>query len=280
MPSLLAPGRRCHYPLINAAQLLQKQKRTVANDRFRNFALSPQGANLYISILPADSVLGPTPNYIERTLEPCIREANRLILEGATPSQIDHALSGIGLTMGLLAVLDVIGLDSGFAACRDAIALDPSYRRITDELIALGHLGQKSGRGFYFYQGCERNEDYEVVAIAERVADELQIRRRPIGELEIQERCLLMLINESIRLVDEGVARSADEFDQIWLKYIGFPVNPVGPLARAQALGLSKVLDTLLRYRNDLGEYGRMWFHPALLLERLVACGVAHVEQI
>jgi 3-hydroxyacyl-CoA dehydrogenase len=213
-------------------------------------------------------------------LEPCSREAHRLVLEGATPTQVDQALRGLGLPMGMLAMQDLAGLDTNLAARCEAIALDPSYCRIAEELIALGRFGQKSGRGFYLYQGRECIEDYEVVALAEQVADELQIRRRPIGEQEIQERCLLMLINESIRLLDEGVAHSAHDIDQIWLEKFGFTARLGGPLKRAQALGLSKVLFTLLRYRENLGEYGRMWFRPALLLERLVASGTTHIQQI
>lgn len=217
-----------------------------------------------------------------RMLEPYAREAHRLVLEGATPAQVDGVLTGLDLNMGVFSMLDLAGIDVNFLvrdANRAAFAHDPSYCRLGDELYALGRYGQKTARGFYLYEGRNRQDDYEVVALAERLAGELQIPRRPIGNQEIHDRCLFMLINEGIQLLDEGIALRASDIDLVWLNGYGFPSHLGGPMHYAEQLGLDKVLATLNHYRNILGDYGQQWFTPAPLLERLVGAGQQRIER-
>ncbi|WP_394561105.1 3-hydroxyacyl-CoA dehydrogenase NAD-binding domain-containing protein [Aquipseudomonas alcaligenes] len=218
-----------------------------------------------------------------RMLEPYSREAHRLVLEGATPAQVDGVLTGLDLNMGVFSMLDLAGIDVNFLvrdSNRAAFAHDPSYCRIGDELNALGRHGQKTGRGFYQYEGRNRQDDYEVVALAERLAGELHISRRPIGDPEIHDRCLFMLINEGIQLLDEGIALRAGDIDLVWINGYGFPAHLGGPMHYAEQLGLHKVLAGLQYYQSALGEYGAMWFTPAPLLKRLVAAGKTRIERI
>ncbi|WP_425317846.1 3-hydroxyacyl-CoA dehydrogenase NAD-binding domain-containing protein [Pseudomonas nitroreducens] len=218
-----------------------------------------------------------------RMLEPYNREAHRMVLEGATPAQVDTVLTSLGLNMGVLSMTDLAGIDVTFLvrdSNRAAIAHDPSYFRIGDELNSLGRHGQKTGRGFYLYEGRERKDDYEVVALAERLAGELHVSRRPLEEQEIHDRCLFMLINEGIQLLDEGIALRAGDIDLVWTNGYGFPAWLGGPMHYAEQLGLDKVLDGIRHYRETLGDYGRMWFQPAPLLERLVAAGKRRIEKI
>ncbi|MGE8150105.1 3-hydroxyacyl-CoA dehydrogenase NAD-binding domain-containing protein [Pseudomonas vancouverensis] len=218
-----------------------------------------------------------------RMLEPYSREAHRLVLEGATPAQIDQVLTDLGLAMGVMAMHDLAGIDVSFLvreSRREAIAHDPSYCLLADELNALGRYGQKSKRGAYIYEGRERKEDYEVITLAERIAGELDIPRRPISTQEIHDRCLFMLINEGIQLLDEGIAERAGDIDLVWINGYGFPAWLGGPLHYAEQIGLDIVLAGIVDYRKALGEYGEMWFHPAPLLERLVAAGKTRIERI
>lgn len=218
-----------------------------------------------------------------RMLEPYSREAHRLVLEGATPTQVDKVLTDLDLNMGVFSMLDLAGIDVNFLvrnSNRAAFAHDESYCRLGDELYAQGRHGQKTGRGFYRYEGRNRQEDYEVVALAERLAGELHVPRRPVGDQEIHDRCLFMLINEGIQLLDEGIALRASDIDLVWINGYGFPAHLGGPLHYAEQLGLDKVLAGIQRYRGTLGEYGEMWFKPAALLERLVAAGRARIEKI
>lgn len=180
-----------------------------------------------------------------RMLEPYSREAHRMVLEGATPAQVDAVLTGIDLNMGVFSMLDLAGIDVNFLvrnSNRAAFAHDDSYCRLGDELYALGRHGQKTGRGFYLYEGRNRQDDYEVVALAERLAGELHIPRRRIDDQEIHDRCLFMLINEGIQLLDEGIALRASDIDLVWINGYGFPAHLGGPLHYAEQLGLDKVL--------------------------------------
>ncbi|MBH3429966.1 3-hydroxyacyl-CoA dehydrogenase NAD-binding domain-containing protein [Pseudomonas alkylphenolica] len=217
-----------------------------------------------------------------RMLEPYAREAHRLVLEGATPAQVDAVLTGLGLAMGVFAMYDLAGIDIGYQvrqARRDELAHDPSYFRLADELCTLGRHGQKTGRGFYHYQGRERLEDPGVVEIAERLAAELGIERRTISDQEIHDRCLFMLINEGVQLLDEGIALRSGDIDLVWTNGYGFPAWRGGPLHYAEQLGLDSVLRGIEHYRQALGAYGQQWLQPAPLLEHLVAHRHTHIAQ-
>ncbi len=211
-----------------------------------------------------------------RMLEPYGREAMRLLLEGASPAQIDRVLTDFGLAMGLCSMSDLAGIDVSYLTRqgnRAAIAHDPGYGVIGDRLYEQGDYGQKTGRGFYTYQGRERHENPEVTAIAAAAAAELGIARREIDDQEILERCLYPLINEGAQILDEGIACRASDCDLVYVNGYGFPAWRGGPMQYASEIGLGTVLARLQHYREQLGEYGAMWFQPAPLLERLVAEG-------
>ncbi|VVO74422.1 Fatty acid oxidation complex subunit alpha [Pseudomonas fluorescens] len=218
-----------------------------------------------------------------RMLEPYSREAHRLLLEGATPAQIDQVLTGLGMAMGVIAMHDLAGIDVSFLvreSRRELIAHDPSYCKLADALYALGRYGQKTSRGCYLYEGRERKDDPQVVALAEQIAGELGIQRRAISDQEIHDRCLLMLVNEGLQLLDEGIAQRSSDIDLVWINGYGFPAWRGGPLHYAEGLGLAQVLERIGHYRQALGAYGTMWFQPAALLERLVASGKTRIERL
>ncbi len=211
-----------------------------------------------------------------RMLEPYGREAMRLMLEGATPARIDRVLTDFGLAMGPCAMSDLAGIDIGYLtrqARRDRLAHDPSYAIVADRLCERGDLGQKSGRGFYLYDGRDRSDNPQVLEIAEQAANELGIVRRQIDDREILERCLLPLIDEGARILDEGIALRASDCDLIYVNGYGFPRWRGGPMHYADELGLDTVLLRLNHYHQQLGDYGEMWFQPAPLLQRLAQAG-------
>ncbi|TQV86088.1 3-hydroxyacyl-CoA dehydrogenase [Exilibacterium tricleocarpae] len=211
-----------------------------------------------------------------RMLEPYSREASRLLLEGATPAQVDRVLYDFGLAMGIFSMGDLAGIDVSFLVregIRDQIAHDPGYQKISDKLYALGRYGQKTGRGFYIYEGRERQEDPEVVTLAEEIAAELGIERREISDQEILERTIYMLINEGAQILDEGIAYRSSDCDIVYCNGYGFPIGRGGPMQYADEIGLDTVLAAIEKYRQQLGAYGEMWFKPAPLLQRLVKEG-------
>lgn len=211
-----------------------------------------------------------------RMLEPYGREAMRLILEGASPAQIDRVLTSFGLAMGICAMSDLAGIDIGYLtrqSRRDQISHDPSYALVADRLYEQGNLGQKSGRGFYCYNGRERTDNSQVLEIAKQAANELGIEQRQISDQEILERCLFPLINEGARIVEEGIAYRASDCDLIYVNGYGFPRWRGGPMQYADEIGLDTVLQRMDHYRRQLGAYGEMWFEPAPLLKKLASAG-------
>ena len=104
-----------------------------------------------------------------RMLEPYFREGSRLLLEGATPKQVDNVLENFGMVMGIHAMADLAGVDVGARVRqgrRNEIAHDPTYQVVQDRLFDLGRLGQKTGHGSYLYDGRTRIEDPEIVKIS------------------------------------------------------------------------------------------------------------------
>lgn len=211
-----------------------------------------------------------------RMLEPYGREAHRLLLEGATPGQIDRVLTEFGMAMGPLSMYDLAGIDVTYLvreSRREAIAHDSSYNRIGDELYRLGRYGQKTGRGFYLYQGRDKKDDPELVQLAEAIAGDLGIRRREISDQEILERCVYMLINEAADILSESIASRPGDCDLVWVNGYGFPAWRGGPMQYADEIELATVLEGVERYRRELGEYGEMWFQPSDLLRELASSG-------
>ena len=207
-----------------------------------------------------------------RMLEPYFREGSRLLLEGATPKQVDNVLENFGMVMGIHAMADLAGVDVGARVRqgrRNEIAHDPTYQVVQDRLFDLGRLGQKTGHGSYLYDGRTRIEDPEIVKISTELADFHGVSRRHIDNTEILERCLFPLINEGFLILEEGIALRPSDCDLIWVNGYGFPSWRGGPMHYADEIGLNQVLERMNHYRNSLGAYGEMWFKPSPLLEKL-----------
>jgi 3-hydroxyacyl-CoA dehydrogenase len=197
------------------------------------------------------------------------REKELMLLEGATPQQVDGALEAFGMAMGPNAVGDLAGLDVGYQVRREWRNRpdDPRYYRVSDLLAEAGRLGRKSGRGFYRYPAPgTREPDLETVELIRGEAARLGVRQREITDEEIVERCLLALINEGARVLEEGVARSAADVDLIWCLGYGFPRSRGGPMSYADSLGLPTVLE---RIEALARVHGSLYWTPARLLTRL-----------
>jgi 3-hydroxyacyl-CoA dehydrogenase len=210
-----------------------------------------------------------------RMMEGYAREAQRMVLEGATPRQVDGALEAWGMAMGILAVFDMAGVDVGVNVHRanaERYPPDPAYYQADFALHAAGRLGQKSSKGYYKYLPGDRtrHDDPEAIEILKDAARRLDIPQRTHSADEIVERCLYPLINEGIRILEEDVALRASDVDVVWCAGYGFPRYRGGPLFYADSIGLKAVLDGMLKYR-DL--FGPMHWQPATLLTRLVSEG-------
>lgn len=209
-----------------------------------------------------------------RMIETYGRESNRLMLEGATPEQIDRVIFNWGMPMGPFTMGDMAGLDIGYfvrESRRSFIEHDPSYCVVADKLVEQGRVGLKCGRGAYLYEAGQRKPipDPEVIEIAKQEAERLGIKQREISDQEIIERCIYPLINEGADILEEGIAAKPSDIDVIYVYGYGFPVYRGGPMQYADHIGIKEIYDTMCRYQDDLGDYGKAWFKPSPLLKKL-----------
>mgnify|MGYP003632424052 CR=1 FL=1 len=213
-----------------------------------------------------------------RMIECYGREANRLMLEGASPEHVDKIIYDFGMPMGPFTMGDMAGQDIGYfvrQSRQEFIKHDPSYCIIADKLVEQGRVGLKVGKGAYLYAEGSRTPipDPAVAEIAKQEADRLGIKQRKISEQEILERIIFPLINEGALILEEGIAAKSSDIDVIYVYGYGFPVYRGGPMQYADEIGLKTVYDAMCKYRDELGEYGGHWFQPAPLLKKLAEQG-------
>ena len=201
------------------------------------------------------------------------REANMLLLEGATPEQVDNAMVKWGMAMGPLAVNDMSGIDIGYQA-RKANTQgpdDPCYFAPADMLVEAGRLGQKTHAGFYQYdeKTNKRSSDNAAIELINTHADKLGVTQRVnISDEEIQQRLIFALINEGAYILEQNIASRASDIDAIWLNGYGFPRYLGGPMCYADEIGLETVVATIKKFQQ---QSENTYWQVAPLLEKLLA---------
>jgi len=208
------------------------------------------------------ALVGVCPGFVgNRILAQRQREANKLILEGALPWEIDDALFDFGFPMGPFAMSDLAGLDIGWDK---ATSRSETIREI---LCENGRFGQKSGKGFYIYdENRNKLPDNDVEKIIQEFADNKQIKRREIEKDEILKRCLYPMINEGFKILDEGMAIRASDIDIIWINGYGWPIYEGGPMFYGNLIGYDKILSWLQDMEKEHGGD----FSPSPYLEKVV----------
>ena len=169
-----------------------------------------------------------------RMLRPYGKTTQLLLLEGASPQQVDSAMENWGMAMGPLRVFDLAGLDIGYKA-REALSNeqkgDPKTYRVPDLLVEAGRLGQKSGSGFYVYDDNRKpTPDPLVEEMIQRAAAELGIERREISDDEIVDRLVSALVDEGRKILEEGIAQRSSDIDVVYIYGYGFPASRGGPM--------------------------------------------------
>ena len=219
---------------------------------------------------------GNAPGFIgNRMLAGYTRQAGEIILQGATPYQVDNVMLGFGMPMGPFQMNDLVGLDLGWRARKlSKMAPEdvPITARVADKLCEMERFGQKTSRGFYIYPEGSRagQADPEVVAIVEETSKELGIERRAIDDDEVLKRCLYPMINEGARILEDGIAIRSCDIDIVYINGYGFPEVTGGPMFWADQQGLANVYADILKFKEQYG--GPNW-EPAPLLERLAKEG-------
>ena len=214
------------------------------------------------SIGKVAALVGVCPGFVgNRILAQRQREANKLILEGALPWDIDDALFEFGFPMGPFAMSDLAGLDIGWNK------ENSRGETIREKLCENDRFGQKSGKGFYIYdENRKKSPDPEVEELIISFAQEKQIKRRSISKEEIIERCLYPMINEGFKILEEGMAIRASDIDIIWINGYGWPVYEGGPMFYGNLIGFEKILEWLKKMEEEFGND----FTPSPYLEKVV----------
>jgi 3-hydroxyacyl-CoA dehydrogenase len=197
------------------------------------------------------------------------READRLVLEGATPADVDRVLYDFGFAMGHFQMRDLVGLDVGWNRTTTSSA---NVREILNEM---GRHGQKSGGGYYDYDD-KRSATPSPIA-AQVIADFAQangIARRSVPDEEIHDRLLYAMVNEGARILDEGIAARSSDIDVVWITGYGWPKYRGGPMFWGDLQGMPAVLERLKALQAAHGDD----FAPSPLIERLAAVGKSFKE--
>ena len=191
-------------------------------------------------------------------------QADRMVLAGPSPEDIDRVNYEFGMPMGPFAMADLAGLDIHW----DGEV--PEGRSFRERLCAMGRRGQKTGAGYYNYDPQTRasSTEPEVQKLILELSEALGTTRRELSDEEILQRSLYPLINEGAKILEEGISSRPGDIDVVWVCGYGWPVYRGGPMVYADSIGLPTVLEALKRFeQQDEDDFWR----PAALLEQLVA---------
>jgi 3-hydroxyacyl-CoA dehydrogenase len=253
----------------NVMKLLEivRGARTSPETLGRALALAKQLAKVGVVSGNCDGFIG------NRMLYPYRREAEFVLEEGAPPERVDRAIKAFGFAMGPFAMSDLAGLDIGWRIRKRRNAEKPPvgrYSTVADTLCEMGRFGQKTGAGYYRYEdGRTPIPDPLVEEIAAKSAAANGVARHDMTDDEIVARCMYPLVNEAAKILAEGIAARPGDVDVVYVYGYGFPAFRGGPLRWADSVGLRKVVDDMLAFKET---YGDVW-EPAPLLRELADSG-------
>jgi 3-hydroxyacyl-CoA dehydrogenase len=211
------------------------------------------------------ALVGVCPGFVgNRILGQRQREAQKLVMEGAMPWDIDRVLYDFGFPMGPFAMSDLAGLDIGWVKERS------NGESIRDVLCEMDRRGQKTGAGYYDY---DENRNAKPSPVTEKIINDFIVKTgsnpRTVSDEEILERCIYPMINEGVKILEEGKAIRSSDVDVVWQNGYGWPVYRGGPMWYGDQVGAAKVLEKMKEFQAKMGDD----FKPAPLLEKLVAEG-------
>ena len=191
--------------------------------------------------------------YVNRILAPYMNEAANLILDGEPIEHIDKSLVKFGFPVGPVKLLDEVGIDVGTKII--PFLVEAFGERFTapsafDKVLSDGRKGKKNKKGFYDYEGKKPGKEvdesiYELLGLSPS---------SKLSEKEVAERCVLMMLNEAARCLDEGVIRNARDGDIGAIFGIGFPPFLGGPFRYMDTLGIKHVVARLNHYSTAVGD--------------------------
>ncbi len=189
--------------------------------------------------------------YTTRILSAYMTEAGRLLDEGATIEAVDRALEDFGFPVGPITLLDEVGLDIGGKVgmvLHEAFGARMAPPESLSRVVQAGRTGRKGKSGFYRYDAAGKKGEvdesvYEILGGAGSADRARSTRALPTED--IVERCVLSMVNEASRCLDEGILRSARDGDVGAVFGIGFPPFRGGPFRYVDSVGADRVVEQL-----------------------------------
>ncbi len=198
---------------------------------------------------------------VNRILLPYMNEAAYLFQEGAEVQHIDNLIEKFGMPMGPFVLADVVGIDVGVKVAHSLHEAFGERMRVADVLdeIYNNHkdlLGKKSGQGFYLHSSKAKSHSQvnpKIMEIVHNLRKAKSISRVKIEDSEVVDRCILMMINESAKCLEEGVVKNARYLDMAMIMGAGFPAFRGGVLRTADSYGIQKIVDQLRELNRKHG---------------------------
>ena len=196
------------------------------------------------------TLVGVCPGFVgNRILFMRQHQANLVALEGAPVEKVDQVLFDFGFPMGAFQMADLAGLDLGWDKEKS------NSETVSDRLCEQDRRGQKTGAGFYDYDEKRRPTPSSLVAdLIKNHAEKSGVTRREFSDEEILDRCVLPMINEGAKILDEGIAMRASDIDVVYVYGYGWPIYRGGPMHYANSIGLGKVVEKLRHYQDKTGD--------------------------
>jgi 3-hydroxyacyl-CoA dehydrogenase/enoyl-CoA hydratase/3-hydroxybutyryl-CoA epimerase len=220
-------------------------------------------------------IVKDSPGFVvNRILMPYLDEAVRLVGEGIPTERVDHTMKRFGMPMGPLELLDQIGLD---VAAHVAASMGPTMKArfppnaIFGEMLERGWLGLKSSVGFYRYRGKAKKPHAAVVALLRGAAGDGLTAALPAAAQmrEARDRLVLLMVNEAVACLDEGLVESSDTIDLAMVLGTGWAPHRGGPLHYGQDRGYAEIVKTMVELAGRLGSR----FNPCAGLHERAAKG-------
>lgn len=190
--------------------------------------------------------------YVNRILAPYMNEAAQVLMGGEPIEKLDNALLDFGFPVGPITLLDEVGVDIGAKIMPILInELGPRFKGpdVFDTLLNDGRKGRKSGKGFYVYKGSKKKDVDKSVYKLLKLTPESKL-----SDKDISMRCILPMLNEAVRCLDEGIIRSPRDGDIGAIFGIGFPPFLGGPFRYIDQIGIKALVEIMNEHAEKYGD--------------------------
>ncbi|EGR2722584.1 fatty acid oxidation complex subunit alpha FadJ [Vibrio parahaemolyticus] len=189
--------------------------------------------------------------YVNRILAPYMNEAAHILLANEPIEQLDGALLDFGFPVGPITLLDEVGVDIG-AKIMPILVNELGERfkgpDVFDILLNDGRKGRKSGKGFYTYKGKKKEVDKSIYKLLKLTPES------KLSDNDIALRCVLPMLNEAVRCLDDGIIRSPRDGDIGAIFGIGFPPFLGGPFRYMDQFGLKELVEKMNEFASKYGD--------------------------